>query len=997
MSEIMRPMSIGHLMHWIMSEYEQKKSIFGIEKIVKHENGQALPIYEEKIESPFGPAAGPNSQLAQNIVAAYVAGSRFFELKTVQVMDGADLAACISRPCIIAGDECYNCEWSTELYVPQAFAEYVKAWVACKLIAKEYNLGDPDAFVFNMSVGYDLEGIKSPKIDKYINEMIEAKDTEVFKECINWALEHVNEFKNVDEEYIRNISSNVSNSITESTLHGCPPAEIERIATYLITEKHLNTFIKCNPTLLGYEYARKRLDGLGFDYIAFDDHHFVEDLQWADAVPMLHRLYDLCQEKGLEFGVKITNTFPVDVTRNELPSNEMYMAGRALFPLSIHVARLLTDEFQGKLRISYSGGATIENIKELFDAGIWPITMATNILKPGGYQRMSQIADELMECGSERFSGVNVAALAAIDDGVEAKAMYRKPVKPLPERHVDKKLPLFDCFNAPGRNGCPIEQDIPAYLQAMVDGDAKKALEIILERNPLPFITGTICPHHCGDKCMRNYYEETLHIRETKLAAASQAYNEILPALKAEGSVAGKKVAIIGGGPAGLAAATFLSRAGVAVTVFERKEQLGGVVRNVIPEFRITADSIDKDVELCKAYGAEFKLGAEVTSVKALKAEGYTDVIVSIGAWKPGRSPLAYGEVTDALEFLMEAKKNGASMNIGKDVVVLGGGNTAMDVARAAKRLPGVEHVRLIYRRTKRYMPADEEELQLAIEDGVEFLELLAPVGAENGKLKCSVMELGAPDASGRRSPVDTGRTEEYPADTIIAAIGETIDTTLYAELGVEMDAKGRPVVDANMMTTEAGVYAVGDSRRGPATVVEAIADSAKAAAAIAGISYDKYAEENIAADEKLYTAKKGVQSRDTGKTPDDRCLGCPTVCEVCTDVCPNRANVAIHVPGKCKAQIIHVDGMCNECGNCEVFCPYKGGRPYKDKFTLYWSEEDFLDSTNEGFLPLEGTQVKVRLDGKVETVDIAGETDLSADTVAVIRTVLKDYEYLIH
>ena len=997
MSEIMRPMSIGHLMHWIMSEYEQKKSIFGIEKIVKHENGQALPIYEEKIESPFGPAAGPNSQLAQNIVAAYVAGSRFFELKTVQVMDGADLAACISRPCIIAGDECYNCEWSTELYVPQAFAEYVKAWVACKLIAKEYNLGDPDAFVFNMSVGYDLEGIKSPKVDKYINDMIEAKDTEVFKECINWALEHVNEFKNVDEEYIRSISSNVSNSITESTLHGCPPAEIERIATYLITEKHLNTFIKCNPTLLGYEYARKRLDGLGFDYIAFDDHHFVEDLQWADAVPMLHRLYDLCQEKGLEFGVKITNTFPVDVTRNELPSNEMYMAGRALFPLSIDVARLLTDEFHGKLRISYSGGATIENIKELFDAGIWPITMATNILKPGGYQRMSQIADELMECGSERFSGVNVAALAAIDDGVEAKAMYRKPVKPLPERHVDKKLPLFDCFNAPCRSGCPIEQDIPAYLQAMVDGDAKKALEIILERNPLPFITGTICPHHCGDKCMRNYYEDTLHIRETKLAAASQAYNEILPALKAEGSVAGKKVAIIGGGPAGLAAATFLSRAGVAVTVFERKEQLGGVVRNVIPEFRITADSIDKDVELCKAYGAEFKLGAEVTSVKALKAEGYTDVIVSIGAWKPGRSPLAYGEVTDALEFLMEAKKNGAAMNIGKDVVVLGGGNTAMDVARAAKRIPGVENVRLIYRRTKRYMPADEEELQLAIEDGVEFLELLAPVGAENGKLKCSVMELGAPDASGRRSPVDTGRTEEYPADTIIAAIGETIDTSLYAELGVEMDAKGRPVVDANMMTTEAGVYAVGDSRRGPATVVEAIADSAKAAAAIAGISYDKYAEENVAADEKLYTAKKGVQSRDTSKTPDDRCLGCPTVCEVCTDVCPNRANVAIHVPGKCKAQIIHVDGMCNECGNCEVFCPYKGGRPYKDKFTLYWTEEDFLDSTNEGFLPLEGTQVKVRLDGKVETVDVAGETDLSADAVAVIRTVLKDYEYLIH
>ena len=248
---------------------------------------------------------------------------------------------------------------------------------------------------------------------------------------------------------------------------------------------------------------------------------------------------------------------------------------------------------------------------------------------------------------------------------------------------------------------------------------------------------------------------------------------------------------------------------------------MGGVVRNVIPEFRITADSIDKDVELCKAYGAEFAWRRGYLC-ESIKGRGYTDVIVSIGAWKPGRSPLAYGEVTDALEFLMEAKKNGASMNIGKDVVVLGGGNTAMDVARAAKRLPGVEHVRLIYRRTKRYMPADEEELQLAIEDGVEFLEPGSGWRRKNGKLKCSVMELGAPDASGRRSPVDTGRTEEYPADTIIAAIGETIDTTLYAELGVEMDAKGRPVVDANMMTTEAGVYAVGDSRRGPATVVEA-------------------------------------------------------------------------------------------------------------------------------------------------------------------------------
>ena len=194
-------------------------------------------------------------------------------------MDGAELSACVAKPCITAGDECYNCEWSTELYVSQAYAEYVKAWVVCKILAKELGLGNPDGFVFNMSVGYDLEGIKSEKVNTFIDDMIEAKDTEVFKECINWALENVDSFENVDADYIKSISSNISSSITESTLHGCPPDEIERIATYLITEKHLHTFIKCNPTLLGYEYARKRLDELGFDYVAFDDHHFVEDLQ----------------------------------------------------------------------------------------------------------------------------------------------------------------------------------------------------------------------------------------------------------------------------------------------------------------------------------------------------------------------------------------------------------------------------------------------------------------------------------------------------------------------------------------------------------------------------------------------------------------------------------------------------------------------------------------------------------------------------------------------
>lgn len=994
MSDIMRPMTFPQLMEWILAEYEKSGSIFGVRHFVKQDGKGKAPIFDGKLESPYGPAAGPNTQLAQNIIASYVSGARFFELKTVQVMDGEELSKCISKPCIIAGDECYNCEWSTELTVPEAFSEYVHAWVACKLLAKEYGFGDPDAFVFNMSVGYDLQGIQSEKIDRYIEDMKEAKDTEAFRESIDWALSHLNRFHHVDEAFVKNISSRVSSSITESTLHGCPPDEIERIASYLMKEKHLHTFVKCNPTLLGYEYARKRLDDLGFDYIAFDDHHFKEDLQWEDAVPMFRRLMALAAENGLEFGVKLSNTFPVDVKAGELPSEEMYMAGRSLFPLTVHLARLIADEFDGKLRISYSGGAVLQNIGELFAAGIWPLTMATNVLKPGGYERFTQIGEKLRGMESGRLDGINLEALRSIDEGVKTDPLYRKSVKPLPDRHIAKNLPLFSCFTSPCREGCPIGQDIPAYLRAMEEGNEAKAFRIIIERNALPFITGTICPHHCGDKCMRNYYEETLHIRDMKLAAAKGAYEEVLPSLHSTDKKDEKRVAVIGGGPAGLAAAYFLTRAGIRVTIFEKKDTLGGIVRHAIPSFRISDDAIEKDKSLCLAYGAEVQTGTEIKSIDRLKEQGYTDVIVATGAWENGDLRLSYGEILDALDFLVKAKTDPDSLQIGKNIVVLGGGNTAMDTARAALRVKGVEKVRLVYRRTKRYMPADEEELREAVGDGVEFLELLAPVGVRDGVLTCTRMELGEADESGRRTPRDTGEKVEIPADTVIAATGEAIDTTLYEEAGIETDRKGRPTVNAELMTTAENVYAVGDGRRGPATVVEAMADAATAAAAIAGIGFEGCVGENTAPDEKPYLDRKGVICSDTRTTPDQRCLGCPTICGVCADVCPNRANVLIRIPGETQAQILHMDGMCNECGNCAVFCPYDGA-PYRDKFTLFWKEEDFANSSNEGFVVLGRDSFLIRLDQKEERTDLAGVEKISRDAAALIRAVTEAYPYL--
>ncbi len=323
---------------------------------------------ERKLENPVGPAAGPHTQLAQNLVAAYVAGARFFELKTVQKMDGQELSACIPKPCIVAEDEAYNCEWSTELYVPQAMEEYIKGWILIHVIAKEFGIGSPDGFQFNMSCGYNLEGIKDKKIDDFIEGLKDAGDTAVSKNA-NSGFWSISVIRTCDKRRCRSNSCKVCNSITLSTMHGCPPQEIENIVRYLLQEKHINTYVKCNPTLLGYEFVRKAMDDLGYDYMAFTDFHFKDDLQYEDAVPMLKRLLETAAQEGLSFGVKLTNTFPVDIKRQELPGEEMYMSGKALFPLSISVASRLAESFDGKLPMSFSGGADQKNIDQIVDCG----------------------------------------------------------------------------------------------------------------------------------------------------------------------------------------------------------------------------------------------------------------------------------------------------------------------------------------------------------------------------------------------------------------------------------------------------------------------------------------------------------------------------------------------------------------------------------------------------------------------------------------------------
>ena len=999
MSDRMTPIPFSQLVGWMLEEKESKGAVFGVRTPYKADGKYSRSIFGRGLETPIGPAAGPHTQLSQNIAAAYYGGSRFFELKTVQIIDGEDLP--VNKPCIKADDECYNCEWSTELYVPQAQEEYIKAWFLLHILAKEYGLGASDGkdcgFQFNMSVGYDLEGIKSPKIDTFIESMKDAGNTDTYKECRQYLLDHLDLFKHMTKEDVEAISPNICNSVTLSTLHGCPPQEIERIATYLIEEKGLHTFIKCNPTLLGYEFARETMDQMGYDYVAFGDFHFLDDLQYQDAVPMLHRLMDLAESRNLEFGVKITNTFPVDVKQNELPSEEMYMSGKSLYPLSISLAAKLAKEFDGKLRISYSGGADAFNIKGIVDAGIWPVTVATTLLKPGGYQRLAQMA-ELVQEEQAGFAGVSVEKSAALAESAITDRHHVKDVKPLPSRKIEKQVPLTDCFFAPCKEGCPIHQDITTYLQLSGEGNYDEAMKVIVEKNPLPFITGTICAHNCMSKCNRNFYEDPVNIRGVKLVCAEGGYDALMKDVKS-GTLSGKKTAIVGGGPAGMAAAYFLTKNGMPATIYEQKDSLGGVVKHVIPGFRIPEESIEKDVSIVTAYGAEVKLNEKVERIDDLKEAGYDYVILATGASKPGTLKLEAGEAVNALDFLAEFKAKEGKLDIGRNVVVIGGGNTAMDTARAAKRTSGVDHVYLVYRRTKRYMPADAEELIMAVEDGVEFKELLAPVKLEGGRLLCNVMKLSEMDASGRRGVAETGETVEIPADTVIAAVGEQVPTDFYKANGINVSERGKALVNAETLeTSRDGVFVVGDGMNGPATVVEAMRDARKAAEAILGKPAARDFDDTVKDLEKLY-GRRGILAETKAEKDDcTRCLGCSNICENCVDACPNRANITLTVPGAAKHQIIHVDYMCNECGNCKSFCPYDSA-PYLDKFTLFASEADMENSKNEGFVVTDrGTMsCKVRYLGNVYSLNVPEKDSRVPEGLQnIIAAVCRDYQYLL-
>ena len=1031
MSDRFTPISIRKLLTWILVE-EKKGTLFGVHQDLLYQPDKKSPLqitrFGQILENPLGVAAGPHTQLSQNIVLAWLCGARFIELKTVQTLDDLEIA----RPCIDMRDEGYNCEWSQELSLDDSFNQYLDAWIVIHLLRKKYGFagdGINPGFIFNMSVGYDLAGVQNKNVQNFLDRMCNCANEKALK------LEQLQDI--FPEAASIDIPDTISDNVTLSTMHGCPPDEIEKIADYLMTERGLHTTVKLNPTLLGPERLRQILNDQLAYHIEVPDEAFGHDLKYGDAVSLIKFLRQRSLTNGVEFGIKLSNTLETLNKETDLPENEkmVYMSGRALHPLTVNVAAVIQQEFKGELDVSFSGGADCFNVAKLVQCGLAPVTVCTDLLKPGGYTRLAQYHQELAKIPdfTAKTATDHLENLIRYAEEVIADYHYKNDIQTGKLFKGTRRLNHFDCIKAPCVETCPVEQNVPGYMYRTLEGTGK-AFDVVFNRNPLPVITGLACDQPCRNRCVRNFIDNPILIREIKRHIA---LNEPPSFKLLLGEKNGLRASVIGAGPSGLAFAFFATLEGFEVDVYEARGEPGGMVADVIPSFRLGTEQIKLDMQRLENLDINFHFHTPVDKILFEKIRKGSDIIYTATGAPDSRKMNIPGEeqahVLDVLDFLSAVRKN-EGVKLHGNIAVIGGGNSALDAARTAKRLVGSQNeVVLIYRRSLSEMPANPEEIQAAQNEGIFFHELCQPVEirqADNSMQLVSVRtELFEKDASGRRRPMVIENSEFSLAfGTIIPAIGQeaTLDFVNIEDIEPEPNS---------LHTTIENLYTGGDALRGPSSIIQAVADGRAAVFEFLEKSGKRPRTQDLEFEKEygLAEQQKRTARRSHGLRPMDliqeqaqrfklesrsltdeeaqkeasRCLYCDEICNLCVSVCPNRANISYRISpveytvgsiitkndtlefkpagsllvGQ-EYQVANIVDFCNECGNCATFCPTKDA-PYRDKPRICLTEALFLEEENVYFLDLSPKTIKYISGGQITTLtDIGNKLILETPTL---------------
>jgi putative selenate reductase len=1038
MSDKMIPLTAIKLLQIIQGELKTNNSIFGINRdnfFNPSDSSQlAIERYRHPLETPLGVAAGPHTQLSQNIISAWLCGARYIELKTVQVLDQLE----VGKPCIDMEREGYNCEWSQELTLDQSFHEYLNAWVIIHILQNELGIKRQDGHlgtIFNMSVGYDLQGILSDKVQKFIQRM---------RSCPQEKYEVLEQLKPLYPKINQlEIPDQISNNITLSTMHGCPPDEIEKIGRYLIEDLKIDTTIKLNPTLLGMKDVRQIINyDLGYSDVTVPDEAFAHDLKYPDCVRILQNLTALAKKQQIAFSIKLTNTLEVVNSKDLFPkeSEHSYLSGRPLHPLAVKLASKLQREFGGKLDITFSAGLDAFNTYPLLKGGIKPLTICSDLLKPGGYERLAQytkvLKEQMQQDGVRSIDNLSLPPSEIADylDSYITSSMQLFHRDNSPGKSIKNSRPLnyFDCISAPCQSECATGQDIPTYLYLTSKGRFAEALQVIRGTNPLPNSTGMACDHLCQEQCTRINYDRPIQIRAVKqfIAQKEKEGQKITPLRKLT-----KRVAIIGAGPSGLSAAFFLAMEGFKVEIFEANSTAGGMLSYAIPDFRLSKSEVEMDLQRIEELGVAIHYNHKIKNQKQFNNlyQQFDYLYLAIGAASsielniPGETS---DDCHDFLSFLKQVK-GGKITSLPNDTVIIGGGNSAIDAARTALRLmPKGSVPTILYRRTIEQMPAYQEEIDDLLREGINVLELAAPLevvtqGQKCLTIRCQKMQLNAKaDRSGRIGVTAIPNSEFNLASSyIIKAIGQTPITSFLPENLLPLESK-----KSFLQTKDPKVFMGGDLPRGGSSIIQAVADGKDVAYEISRLEKITPYLQNI--PQKDLTPNHLLQLKSlrqplSPKTPPtplvdplnflptsaplseeravmeaSRCLYCDERCDQCVTVCPNRANISYQVdtnieqPCQQQYQTLNIADFCNECGNCATFCP-TAGAPYIDKPRLFLDREAFEREQQNAFhiYREEGDIYKLIYKDGGKTVDL---DDKSMDQLRAIKqSLLKSHLYL--